>query len=160
MTSNGKVYYRESQVELGMDAAAAIMEWYERINTCAIYKKFYTCSENHNTTVLELWDNRSTKTRSTGLKTTKGVHRSRSQHRLRLVTPWGTLTEKAPNEVGGPKQTLTALKVALGINLLLHFLQDHAEKCGDIIAIKTNIGPFVAYIAKDCYPRTTDQDYI
>ena len=33
VTSYGKVYYRESQVELGMDAAAAIMEWYERINT-------------------------------------------------------------------------------------------------------------------------------
>ena len=52
---------------------------------------------------------------------------------------------------------MTAPKVALGINLLLHFLQDHAEKCGDIIAIKTNIRLFAAYIAKDCYPRTTDR---
>ena len=66
-------------------------------------------------------------------------------------------TEKSPNEVGGRKQTLTAPKVALGINLLLHFLQDHAEKCGDIIAIKTNIRPFAAYRAKVCYPRTTDR---
>ena len=87
VTSYGKVYYRESQVELGMDAAAAIMEWYERINTCGIYKKFYNCSEDHHTTVLELWDDRSTKTRSTEHKTTKGVHQGRSQHRVRLVTP-------------------------------------------------------------------------
>ena len=127
VTSYGKVYYRESQVELGMDAAAAIMEWYERINVCGIHKKSYTCSEDHHTTVLELWDDKSTKTRSTGRKTTKGVHQGRSQHRVRLVTPWGTYTEKSPNEVGGRKQTLTAPKVALGINLLLHFLQDHVE---------------------------------
>ena len=38
VTPEGKTVYRKAQVELGCDGAASMMEWYERINTCGIYK--------------------------------------------------------------------------------------------------------------------------
>ena len=41
-------------VELDMDAAAAMVEWYVEINTCGIYKKFYTCSEHSGMTSVEM----------------------------------------------------------------------------------------------------------
>ena len=43
-TPEGKARIRKDKVKLGPDAAASIIEWYERINTCGIYKKFYTCN--------------------------------------------------------------------------------------------------------------------
>ena len=39
-TPEGKALYQKSQVKLGDDGAAVFIEWYERINTCGIYKKF------------------------------------------------------------------------------------------------------------------------
>ena len=54
-TSEGKTRYRKAQVELGFDGTAALMEWYERINTCEIYKKFYRCRDNHTMTEVSQW---------------------------------------------------------------------------------------------------------
>ena len=73
-TPEGKVTYRKAQVELGYDGAASMMEWYERINTCGIYKKFYTCTSSHPTTTLGLWSGRKVRRLGTGQQTTKGVH--------------------------------------------------------------------------------------
>ena len=77
-TPEGKPYYRKAQVELGPDAAASMMEWYERINTCGIYKKFYTCHGKHITTTIELWSGKTTK-RSKG--------RTKGDKYLKFVTP-------------------------------------------------------------------------
>ena len=54
-----------------------------------------------------------------------------------------------------PSQAVSAQTVALGISILLRFLRYQAEKCGDIITIKTNLGAFASYISKDCYPKST-----
>ena len=50
-----ETHYRRAQVELGFDGAAALMVWYGGINTCGIYKKFYTCRDNHTTTEVSQW---------------------------------------------------------------------------------------------------------
>ena len=47
--------------------------------------------------------------------------------------------------------------VARGVALLLGFLLQHAEECGDVIMIKTNVGAFATYISKDCYPKSTSR---
>ena len=44
-------------------------------------------------------------------------------------------------------------KVAVRVYLLLEMLQQHDGECDDIILIKTNVGSFVRYVTKDCYPR-------
>ena len=134
----GKPYYRKAQVELGPDAAASMMEWYERINVCGIYKKFYTCHGNHHTTQTELW-------------TGKDAHHPNKEKYLRLVTPWGSnRTALEVNNVMGfnPGQQ----RVTKGILLLLNFLEKYAIDCGDVIVVKTNVAAFARYIRKDCYP--------
>ena len=47
----------------------------------------------------------------------------------------------------------------VGIRLLLRFLRDHADECGDLIVINTNVASFVTYIQKDCYPAKLDREY-
>ena len=137
-SSEGKPYYRKAQVELGPDAAASMMEWYERINVCGIYKKFYTCHGNHHTTQTELW-------------TGKDAHQPNKEKYLRLVTPWGSnRTALEVNNVMGfnPGQQ----RVTKGILLHLNFLEKYAIDCGDVIVVKTNVAAFAGYIRKDCYP--------
>ena len=100
---------------------------------------------------------RAHKLEAQGVRRPKGVHQGRSQHRVRLVTPWGTYVYRKVAKRGARAEAnLDGSKSSPGYQPL-HFLQDHIEKCGDIIAIKTNIRPFAAYRAKVCYPRTTDR---
>ena len=86
-TPEGKVRYRKAQVELGYDGAAALMEWYERINTCGIYKKFYTCCGIHATTEICLWSARSRPVKAVGKGSTKGVKTLKSGKLLEFLTP-------------------------------------------------------------------------
>ena len=128
------------------------MEWYERINTCGIYKKFYPCTGRHKTTTLGLWNWR---------MYSQEQGKKKAEKLLRLVTPWGTRRLKASKPIDTVCTHLRYERVAQGITLLLEFLQDHAEKCGDVIVIKTNVGAFATYIAKDCYPKTLQrQSYL
>ena len=32
------------------------------------------------------------------------------------------------------------------------------DRCGEVIEIKTNIGEFAQFIAKDCYPKGLDRE--
>ena len=70
--TDGKLRYRKAQAKLSSDARDSIMEWYTRINTCGIYKKFYTCWGVHSTTRVGLWCGRATKICWDGRKSTKG----------------------------------------------------------------------------------------
>ena len=150
VTPEGKLRYRQAQVNLGYDAAAAMMEWYERINACGIYKKFYSCNGSHWTTTINLWCGRKYKVYANGKKSKKGVRAVQGSKTLELTSTWGTEQKTRPRIADGiewSKQTLV-----LAIQLLVEFLQKHAADCGDIITVKTNIGAFARYISKDCYP--------
>ena len=152
VTPEGKLRYRQAQVKLGYDAAAALMEWYERINVCGIYKKFYSCNGTHWTTTINIWCGRNYKVFASGKKSTKGVKDVKGSKTLELSSPLGKKQKARPRraEVGGvewSKQTLVE-----AIQLLFEFLQEHAADCGDIISVKTNVGAFARYISKDCYP--------
>ena len=151
-TPEGKVRYRKAQVELGYDGAAALMEWYERINTCGIYKKFYTCNGDHSTTSLSLWSTRNLQEKASGKGSTKGGRKLKGKKLLELVTPWGSQvkTTKHLKSLMGREQSRQ--RVGMAIILLLEFLREHANQCGDMITIKTNVGAFARYIQKDCYP--------
>ena len=109
-----------------MDAAVAMMEWYDRINTRGTYINSNTACEVHNATVLKYLSNIGTETRKPGRKTTKGIQQ-RNHLRQRLVVQWGTLEEKSRNKASNQGQALSAQRVALGITLLLCLLQDHAK---------------------------------
>ena len=151
-TPEGKVRYRKAQVELGYDGAAALMEWYERINTCGIYKKFYTCNGDHKTTRLSLWSTRTLQEKASGDGSTRGARKLKGKKLLELVTPWGSQvkTTKHLKSLMGREQSRQ--RVGMAIVLLLEFLREHANQCGDMITIKTNVGAFARYIQKDCYP--------
>ena len=70
--TDGKLRYRKALAKLSNDAADSIMEWYAQINTCGIYKKFYTSSRAHWTTIVGVWCGRPTKILWDGSKSTKG----------------------------------------------------------------------------------------
>ena len=152
VTPEGKLRYRQAQVQLGSDAAAALMEWYERINLCGIYKRVYSCNGSHRTTMVSLWSGRGYKVHAKGTKTKRGVKAVKGSKSLELSSPWGKKQMDLPRvaEVSGiewSKQTLV-----LAIQLLLELLQEYAADCGNIISVKTNVGVFARYISKDCYP--------
>ena len=128
------------------------MEWYERVNICGIYKKFYTCCGTHWTTTVALWCGRSFQTGADGRVSTKGVRRLKGSKNLVLKSRWGMKNESiaAFAELQGNNWSKRIL--VLSIKLLLEFLRGYAEDCGDIIVLKTNIGAFARYISKDCYP--------
>ena len=142
-TPEGKHCYRKAQAELGVDAAASMMEWYERINVCGIYKKFITCNGNHKTTTLGLW---------TGKNTHKPQYKAKRERYLRLVTPWGMKESTLDRLANTSGMRPGHQKVALGITLLLSCLEEHVGDCGDVIEVKTNVAAFERYISKDCYP--------
>ena len=72
---------------------------------------------------------------------------------VRLKTPWG-ITKGCP-------ATMTTLAdrrpmarvVAMAIKLLRGFLEENAEKCGEVVEVITNVGEFATYITKNCYPK-------
>ena len=154
-TPEGKARIRKDKVKLGPDAAASIIEWYERINTCGIYKKFYTCNGTHWQTKISLYRSR----RHIKVNKTGWYHKKGSKKELFLDTPWGHYKTSTEGlfKVNGWKRRLQGVK--LGIRLLLRFLRDHAEECGDLIVINTNVASFVTYIQKDCYPAKLDREY-
>ena len=154
-TPEGKTRIRKQQVKLGPDSAASIMEWYERINTCGIYKKFYTCCGTHWQTEIRLFRSRRHLKANIG----GGLYRMKAKKALALVTPWGSYKASTEGlfEVEGWKTRLQGVMV--GINLLLRFLRDHVDECGDLIVINTNVGSFATYIQKDCYPAKLNRDY-
>ena len=151
-TSKGKMRYRQAKVELGYDAASSLMEWYERINMCGIYKKFYTCCGSHWTTTVVLWCGRSFQTGADGRLSSKGVRKVKGSKNLVLKSRWGRTTESIAEFTELQGKDWSKRTLALAIKLLLGFLQGYAQDCGDIIVLKTNIGAFARYIAKDCYP--------
>ena len=151
--SNGKLRYRKAQAKLNSDARYSIMEWYTRINTCGIYKKFYTCLGAHATTKVGLWCGRATKRCWDGKKSSKGWRSIPGTKEIKIVSTWG---EDSSNLNSGLQEcegmTLGQQRVALAISLILKLLGNHASECGDIIVIHTNIGALARYIEKDCYP--------
>ena len=153
-TPEGKSRVRKAQVTLGVDAAASLMEWYERVNTCGIYKKFYTCGGTHWQTKLTLFRSRN----RVKIGPPWGRDKKKSKRALVLGTPWGPYETTLEDifQVAGWKARLQGVMV--GIKLLLDFLRDHVEECGDLIIIKTNIGSFASYIYKDCYPAGLGRD--
>ena len=153
VTPEGKTVYRKAQVELGYDGAASMMEWYERINTCGIYKKFFTCTEAHPTTTICLWCGRKASSRSQGERTTGGIRKIKAKNSMQLITPWGTQKKYIKDLPSLKGLYPSAQKVAVGICLLLELLNQHGGECDDIILIKTNVGAFAQYITKDCYPK-------
>ena len=77
-----------------MDVAAAMMEWYECINTCDISKKFYACSEDHDMMSLELcvtgpWNKEARQ------ENDQRHSESKTKHPMRHSIPCGTLEEKS-----------------------------------------------------------------
>lgn len=151
-TPEGKKRYRLAQVELGYDAASSLMEWYERINVCGIYKKFYTCCGSHWTTTVLLWSGRSFRKGAEGRLSTKGVRTVKGSKNLVLKSRWGIMRKSMAEFAALQGKSWSKRTLALAIKLLLDFLRHHAQDCGDIIVLKTNVGAFARYIAKDCYP--------
>ena len=84
--SDGKLRYRKAQAKLSSDARESIMEWYTRINTCGIYKKFYTCLGVNVVTKVGLWCERMTKICGDGRKSTKGWKTVRGAKEIRMVS--------------------------------------------------------------------------
>ena len=87
VTPEGKLRYRQAQVKFGYDAVAALMEWYERINVCGIYKKFYSCNGTYWTTPINIWCGRNFKVFASGKKSTKGVKNVNGSKTLELSFP-------------------------------------------------------------------------
>ena len=86
---DGKLRYRKAQAKLNSNARDSIMEWYTRINTCGIYKKFYTCLGAHATTKVGLWCVRATKKSWNGKKSTKGWKTIPGTKEIKMVSTWG-----------------------------------------------------------------------
>ena len=46
-----------------------------------------------------------------------------------------------------------SLVAAAKIDLLLQFLTQHIQRCGDIVQLKSNIARFIYYMTKHCYRK-------
>ena len=57
-----------------------------------------------------------------------------------------------------PMKTTMSHVMAAGIKLLHHFLAQNVKKCGDIVEVRSNIGRFVTYVTKQCYPKGLGRD--
>ena len=87
------------------------------------------------------------------------LHKWKSKKKLTLVTPWGTYDNSTEGLFVATGWRIRLQGIMVGINLLLRFLRDHADECGDLIVIKTNVGSFATYLQKDCYPAKLDREY-
>ena len=148
-TWEGKPKVLAAPICLNDDCKKSLSEWYERLTVVGLEKVFYTCKGRNSSTLLKLWVTR----RGKGWKrATSGKEKS-----LRLVSPWGELTAKV--EVGANPAQSTMVKVMkLGIQLLHRCLAQHVMDCGEIVEVRSNIGRFVTYVSKECYPRGLDRD--
>ena len=82
---------------------------------------------------------------------------SGKEKQLRLVSPWGEAIIHVEVAIT-PMQTSMSHVMAAGIQLLHRFLAQHVKKLGDIVEKRTNIGGFVKYVFKLCYPRGLSRD--
>ena len=156
-TKEGKQLIMSAMVELNGDSRASLDEWYLRVCTIGLERRFYSCRGSHSSTVLGVWmDRRGRKTPAHKKKV--GSRQWKGKRTVRLISPWKSFE--------GKPSTLTALQgkkpmaqvVAMAIKLLLKFLEEFVEKCGAVIEIRTNVGDFCNYISKDCYPKGLNRE--
>ena len=72
---------------------------------------------------------------------------------LRLVSPWEVSIGCSALIASLAGRELVKQVLAMAIKLLKPFLDKYVERCGEVVEIRTNVGEFVEYIAKDCYPK-------
>ena len=133
-TWEGKPKLLKAQVTLNEDCKRSLSEWYDQITVVGLEKIFYTCKGRNRITGIELWTSR----RGKGRKKKKGLKR---KAKLRLLSPWGEMTRFVDYGEDGelvPRRNMS-LVVAAGIDLLLQFLTQHIQRCGDIVEVKSNI---------------------
>ena len=148
-TWEGKPKLLAAPITLNEDCKKSLAEWYERLTVVGLQKIFRTCKGRNSSTILQLWLTR----RGKGWK--RNV--SEKARSLSLISPWGTSKMKVKSDKA-PTTTSMSLVMVAGIQLLHCFLAQHVEKCGEIVEVRTNIGRFASYVAKQCYPKGLDRD--
>ena len=80
---------------------------------------------------------------------------------VRLTSPWGTIKGCPADITALAGRRPMARVVAMAIKLLKGFLEKYLERCGEVVEVLTNVGEFVTYITKNCYPKGLErQSYI
>ena len=152
-TATGRPCVASAMVRLDGDCKAALDEWYMRVCTHGLMKQFKCCRGTSSVTRLGMWMDR-----KCGRGLAKGgVKKVGGSRMVRLVTPWRTYEGCPASMVSLAGRRVMAQVMATSIKLLREFLGDYVERCGDVVEIRTNIGEFATYIAKDCFPRGLDR---
>ena len=143
-TAEGKAYMLSEMVQLDGECREALDEWYMQVCTVGLTRQFKCCCGRNSVTQLGVWLDR-----KGGRRAAEGI----KGRQLMLVSPWEVSIGCSALIASLAGRELVKQVLAMAIKLLKTFLDKYVERCGEVVEIHTNVGKFVEYIAKDCYPK-------
>ena len=156
-TKDGKPIIVSAEVELNGDSRASLDEWYYRVSTVGLERRFYSCRGAHSRTIIGVWmDRRGRKTAP--YQKMVGGRQWKGKRTVRLISPWETFEGKPSTIATLRGKRPMAQVVAMAIRLLKKFLKEYVDRCGEVIEIRSNVGEFCNYITKNCYPKGLNRE--
>ena len=148
--SEGKPIIRKGTAQLNGECRESLDEWYYRMCTHGLEKKFNCCRGSRRDTVIGIWMIRG---RRRQRKREGEMDQRKGKAIVRLESPWCTTEGSPAARTGLAGKGKVAQQVATAITLLMEFLENYAERCGEVVEVRTNLGRFATYITKECYPK-------